>query len=94
MAWACRICWYKRYLSYCGNLVSSSIQESTRKLDEQNTVIAQTIDKVENMMKLLNECMDAIGNVSRENKGEKELVREVYETPLLVGQEEQNQKKS
>lgn len=66
------------------NRVSSSIQESTRKLDEQNTVIAQTIDKVKNMMKLLNECMDAIGNVSRENKGEKELVREAYDRNLRI----------
>ena len=66
------------------NRVSVSIQESTGKLEEQNMVIAETIDKVGNMMNLLNECIDAIGSVSLENRGEKELVREAYDYNLRI----------
>lgn len=66
------------------NRVSGSIQESTEKLEEQSVVIADTIHKVENMMELLNECIDAIGNVSRENRDEKALVQEAYDHNLRI----------
>lgn len=59
--------------------VSNSIDTSSKKLEEQNTVMEETIAKVRNMMNLLNECLKSVENVHQENKQQKNLVERTYE---------------
>lgn len=55
-------------------LVSQSISTSSAKLTEQNTVMGETVKKVNSMMELLNNCLSSMENVTLENKKQKELV--------------------
>lgn len=59
-------------------LVSDSIHISSGKLDEQNEVMKETISKVKDMMRLLDECLESMEQVSDENKQQKELVEVSY----------------
>lgn len=61
------------------SLVSNSIDTSSKKLEEQNTVMEETIAKVRNMMKLLNECLKSVESVHQQNKHQKNLVEQTYE---------------
>lgn len=61
------------------SLVSNSIETSSKKLEEQNTVMEETIAKVRNMMKLLNECLKSVESVHQQNKHQKNLVEQTYE---------------
>lgn len=59
-------------------LVSDSIQISSGKLEEQNTMMRDTINKVKNMMSLLNDCLRAMNKVREENMNQKRLVETTY----------------
>lgn len=48
-------------------LVSDSIQISSGKLEEQNQVMEETVGKIRNMIKLLNECLKSVESVYKEN---------------------------
>ena len=60
------------------SMVSDSIQISSEKLEEQNKVMAETITKIKNMMKLLNKCLEAVGIVYQENIQQKNLVETTH----------------
>lgn len=61
------------------SLVSGSIHTSSGKLEEQNDVMKETISKVKNMMKLLNECLNSMASVHQKNIQQKDLVKLTYE---------------
>ena len=60
-------------------LVSSSIETSSQKLQEQNTVMVDTISKIKHMMTLLNECLVSVEKVHQENLQQKNLIEKTYE---------------
>ena len=60
------------------SLVSSSIQISSGKLDEQNNMMQETIAKVKDMMNLLADCLKVMNRVEVENRSQKELVELTY----------------
>ena len=60
-------------------LVSSSIETSSQKLQEQNTVMVDTISKIKHMMTLLNECLVSVEKVHQENLQLKNLIEKTYE---------------
>lgn len=60
-------------------LVSSSIETSSQKLQEQNTVMVDTISKIKHMMTLLNECLASVEKVHQENLQQKNLIEKTYE---------------
>lgn len=59
-------------------LVYESITTSSEKLTEQNTVMEDTIKKVNNMMELLNQCLVSMENVTSKNREQKQLVEVSY----------------
>lgn len=60
------------------SLVSNSIETSSKKLEEQNIVMEETISKVKNMMHLLNECLNSVESVHQQNIQQKNLVELTY----------------
>lgn len=73
------------------SLVSDSIDISSKKLEEQNLVMEETIAKVRNMMKLLNECLKSVENVHQQNKYQKSLVEQTYEYNSIMENQIENQ---
>lgn len=61
------------------SLVSNSIETSSQKLEEQNAVMQDTIAKIKDMMRLLNQCLGAVENVHQENTLQKQLVETTYQ---------------
>lgn len=59
-------------------LVLDSIHANSNQLDEQNVVMKETVDKVRDMIKLLDECLDSMDLVASENQKQKELVDIIY----------------
>lgn len=59
-------------------LVYESITTSSEKLTEQNTVMEDTIKKVNDMMELLNQCLVSMEDVTWKNREQKELVEVSY----------------
>lgn len=60
-------------------LVSDSIQISSGKLKEQNTMMKETISKVKDMMHLLENCLHVMNRVYSENKDQQKLVGTSYQ---------------
>ncbi len=59
-------------------LVSESIEISSVKLQEQNTMMQDTIMKIKNMMRLLNDCLYAMNQVSEQNRSQQTFVDNTY----------------
>lgn len=60
--------------------VSDSIRTSSAKLNEQNDVMKETVNKVKYMIDMLSSCLEAIEQVYEDNIQQKQLVSETNES--------------